>query len=38
MSKRRSLSSGGSRRLYTSTSRPHSKNMSARPMRGGIRL
>lgn len=38
MSKRKSLSNKGSKRLYTSTSKPHRKNLSARPMRGGIRL
>lgn len=38
MAKRKALSGKGSRRLYTSTSHPHPKNLSGRPMRGGIRL
>lgn len=38
MAKRKQLSNSGSRRLYTSTSRPHPKNLSSRPLRGGIRL
>lgn len=38
MAKRNQVSKGGSKRLYTSTSRPHPKNLSPRPMRGGIRL
>ena len=37
--KRRKLSRGGSRRLFTATaSRTHYKNVKPRPMRGGIRL
>jgi len=38
MAKRNAVSNSGSRRLYTSTSKPHPKNTSSRPMRGGIRL
>lgn len=37
--KRRSMSRGGSRRLYSATAaRTHRKNVDPRPMRGGIRL
>ena len=36
--KRKQVSSGGSKRLYTSTSKPHPKNTAPRPIRGGIRL
>ena len=38
LGKRVALSRSGSKRLYSGTSRPHPKNVSARPMRGGIRL
>lgn len=37
--KRRSMSSRGSKRLFTATaSKTHYKNVKPRPMRGGIRL
>ncbi len=36
---RRKMSGRGSRRLFTATaSKTHRKNVSPRPMRGGIRL
>lgn len=37
--KRRSMSKGGSRRLFSATaSKTHYKNVKPRPQRGGIRL
>lgn len=39
MSRRRKMSRGGSKRLFTSTaSRQHRRNFGPHPMRGGIRL
>lgn len=37
--KRKKMSSGGSKRLFSKTSGTHKKNLNGvRPMRGGIRL
>ena len=37
--KRRKMSNGGSKRLFTATAaKTHYKNVKPRPMRGGIRL
>lgn len=38
MGRRSAVRTPASKRLYTSTSGVHPKNLSARPMRGGIRL
>lgn len=39
MMKRRRISRGGSKRLFSSTAkRVHKKNLGPRPMRGGYRL
>jgi len=39
MSKRRSITGSGSRRLFTATAdKTHPRNLLGNPMRGGIRL